>query len=270
MATDPPLLWQALAKAFHARTCIDVPHNHLDYYLSQGGIHLNEHFDEAAQRHTLTLVTEPMNPEVPIIIGTAFHTLRSALDTAVSTLVADAKGVPSGRENFPMHSTEQELRAMFEPGHRQCSACGDVRESKPAANTIIEYLPDLQKLIFETFKPWEDGNFPIWALGRLDNINKHRMIMPVLANITWSDSVMLTSNNSMNWKPSYTLPPGNQVIISRTVEPVTFYEKGTFKATLAFPSDIPFGGKPVFETLEELLQLVTGIIETLEAQFKRT
>ena len=127
-------------------------------------------------------------------------------------------------------------------------------------------------MIFETFKPWKEGNFPIWALSRIDNINKHRMILPTLANITWSGSIMQgitpSGGQMMNWNPSITMSPGNHFVVSKTLEPIEFFERGAFTANLAFPGDIPFGGKFVFEVLEELIQCVTRILDALEAHFK--
>lgn len=29
----------------------------------------------------------------------------------------------------------------------------------------------------EVFQPWENGNYPLWALSKLDNIQKHQMLL---------------------------------------------------------------------------------------------
>jgi hypothetical protein len=272
MTSNLPLLWQAMEKAHSARTLVVVLNKHLDHYLANNGIRVEQTVDEATGLHSLDVVSDALNIEIPIIIGDAMHRLRSALDTAISTLILSVSGKEGVRDNFPMHETELNLRATFKEGKRTCAKCEFEETSKPGNKRILKYIPDLERLLFEDFRPWRDGNFPLWALSKLDNINKHKMIMPVFPKVSWEGGVFQWHSKNgaqgMSYGSSFSMSPGDRISLLQIDGSIDVFEYGKFTVELGLPPEVPLGGKPVFEVLEELIQLVTGIVQTLETHFK--
>jgi hypothetical protein len=271
MGDGPSLLWQADAKVQWARSGQDAVERMLAQYLEQGGVHLEQAFDEATGLRSLTLVAEPLPVQIPLSIGTAVHSLRSALDTAVSALMFRARGREDARENFPVHETERELRNSFADGHRTCPDCHTTRPTRGKNASIREHFPDLERVILDEFRPWRDGNFPLWAISKLDNIHKHRMILPILADVSWSNAGFFSINpqggGQWNVGCTYSLSPGSTMLLARNSNQLSITEQGVFTASLAFPDGIPLAGQPVIPALANLIVLVTNIIDTLKSRF---
>jgi hypothetical protein len=261
----PTFLWQSVAKVNWAHQMAAGAMNLFDAYVKQS-LRIEAQFD--GLMHRIEIVAEPIPVEIPLAIATALHNLRSALDTAVSVLMARETGKPDARINFPMHGTERELRSSFGTTERVCAACGDKRISKGAHEKIREHLPDLERLIIEDFKPWKDGTYALWALGKLDNISKHRVIMPVIATVTASDPSITMGDYGRIAGGTFTVSPGTRITLGVGPGKASIKEQGVLSGSLIFPSDIPLGGEPIFEALKQLTKLTAGIIQTLEAHFK--
>lgn len=54
----------------------------------------------------------------------------------------------------------------------------------PEAMRRSEDVPHEVMALFRTFKPYKGGNDLLWALNRIANINKHRLLVPVLVDVT--------------------------------------------------------------------------------------
>jgi hypothetical protein len=265
-------MWAANQKAQFAYAGIGLAESGLEKYLAANSVRLERGFDEATGSHVLDVVADPMHVNVALGLGSAAHSLRSALDTAVSTLLTRAKGRMAGsRVVFPVDESEEQLRSTFEDGSRTCPNCRHVMTSKGRYADIRQHLPELEELIFNEFKPWGKTS-ALWQLSRLDNLDKHRMIFPALGNVAWQGSHSskdAAGGAFLGLYNTYSFMPGTRFTIGRGIEPIEIIHEGRFSATLIFQEDVPFGGEPAIETLKELVKLVTGIIETLQAHFER-
>jgi hypothetical protein len=185
-----------------------------------------------------------------VIVGDAVHNLRSALDHMVSEIITIIGGNPNGREAaFPMHETREELEISINRG----------LEKKIGA--------DLCRFIIETIRPYKAGNFPLWALNKLDNLDKHRAIL--FGSYDFRSGISFIDENDPGPFPSHhvcvlsnggPVPEGsaahlhNQTHAEPTIE--IRFKKGYF-----------FDDQPVIPTLLQLAELVGGIVETLSAYF---
>jgi hypothetical protein len=282
MANAAPLLWQAMAKIGWANMSLTVTRGYLEKYLANGGIKAEIVKHNETDELAFAVVAYDLPLDIALSLGMAVHSLRSALDAAVSTLMQRA-GSKSGRTNFPIHQTERALRATFDDGIRTCPDCKQSRTNSGLNAPIRKLLPDLETLIFDEFKPWEGGSYALWALSRLDNIDKHRMILPTYATANWKGGEFWTKSTGGGalWSvgSSYSVSPGSMYILAHHVEQHEIITPGVFDTSLEFPlyvsaevpfpEPLPFGGKACVETLEEVAKLVTGVVETLEAHFQR-
>ena len=186
-------------------------------------------------------------PDTPIVfallIGDAIHNLRASLDHFTSGVV----GLESRTAYFPFHGTVE-----------QFDACAKKR-------LINEKWPGLGDHIVSELKPYEAGNYPLWALNKLDVIDKHKLIIPAigLAQIRTGALVDKERNNHIAGM-TLTVGEGGRLVgiatdgnfeIEGEVE--TFYD-------IFFPKGSLFEGEPVLKTLANLSQVVDETFTALE------
>lgn len=251
MADISALLWQAQLKAGFARKAINASSDILKNYLNPE----NVRFVNLEDR--VVLKAENMTPEYPLQIGSALFHLRSALDTAIYQIWHDATQTESENIYFPIARNEQKFIESFEPKQRN--------------NWIREKLPKLEAVLVSHIKPWPEGNEMLFNLAKMDNINKHRMIIPILANVAWEGSQYCVSNangpRAWYYETTFRLYPGGQVVIAGPGETVEITIPGTFHASAVFDTDLPFAGQEVFTVLREMSDTVTDTINILDQHF---
>jgi hypothetical protein len=129
--------------------------------------HFGDPSDDSKNRQ---LVYEPIAP-IPeifsLMIGDAIHHLRSALDYAATQVVRVPKGDASF-VTFPFHE-EKKNEAAQSPGLRA------LKLALPKAN--------VEHFFKNVIQCYRGGNFPLWALTKLDKIDKHNSLVP---NVTTS------------------------------------------------------------------------------------
>ena len=266
-----PLLWEAYEKIEWAKFNIGFAKSLVAKYISGGGISLNANQDAKTGLHSLDIQSRFLPIQLPLSIGSSLHSLRSALDTSVCKLLCLTTGKLSGQVNFPMHEEEHALRASFETTEQKCPKCGEVRARKGGNAILRAKLPDFEALIFDTFRPWRDGNFNLWALGRADNAHKHRMITPTLGAGSWTGSYEAyfpSGGVDINVMCGFGMPAGSSYPLVTGASRLVVSDGGVFAATIHF-GDEPFIGKPVIETLEQLINMVSAIVDTLEERAQR-
>lgn len=96
-------------------------------------------------------------PEIPVhlslIAGDVLHSLRGALDYVacgmVPTVTRDTK--------FPIgHSAQAHISSL---------------------GRVVPGLDQKALKVLDSIKPYQGGNLPLWTLHRLDNIDKHRLLL---------------------------------------------------------------------------------------------
>lgn len=271
MNSPLPLLWQARDKAYFSFTALDAAVIHKRNYVERQGVRLEKTIEAESGLTRLDLITNHLPVEISLCLGMALHMLRSALDTAIFTLMQRAGAKSTSRLAFPMHETEEQLRATFNDGKRTCPKCKHETTNKGNHAELGRLLPGLEDMIFQQFRPWKDGNYLIWALGKLDNIDKHRMIVPTFGEILWRGSwnaISSSGGGTWNEKCSYQLHPGQTRNLARTDGSIVIKDPGVFSFQLVFENGLPLGGVPIFEAAKNLTQAVFCILDALEAKFR--
>jgi hypothetical protein len=101
----------------------------------------------------------PIPFEIPLIVGDALQSLRCALDYVACGMVVAGGGKVTSNTKFPIVkvATDWEVRGL--------------RMVAGANKLALEALRRIQ--------PYEGGNYFLWALYRLNNIDKHRLLLTV-------------------------------------------------------------------------------------------
>jgi hypothetical protein len=158
----PPVLGRALFASSHKYRRANALLEYLDkeWRKKENIAELTEEF-VAGRGRVLKIVVHEIPPIIPMLTGEIIHNLRCALDYWVSAFV-EAQGVKAeNRVGFPFRKTK---KGFIEEGSKHSLAKADL---------------EIWKLIETEFRPYadEDGDKHLWSLARLNNVDKHRLIV---------------------------------------------------------------------------------------------
>jgi hypothetical protein len=109
-------------------------------------------------------VDESAFNDLALIVGDAVHNLNCALDyTWLQTIERLVPDNVKDRAKFPVHKTIEELK-------------GALRKGKVDATCLHLYT-----FIVDKIQPYDGGNPAIWPIHCFANRDKHRLLIPVLA-----------------------------------------------------------------------------------------
>ena len=124
---------------------------------------------EGEDKSVLLMELKPfeMSPVIPLQIGDAVHSMRSSLDYLADEIC---------KSNSPTKAGSRHIYFPF--GEDKDNLIGRVRKM-----TDNQGLPvDIADLIINKIRPWRHpegtGNTPLWSLNRLDQIDKHKLLVP--------------------------------------------------------------------------------------------
>jgi hypothetical protein len=217
----------------------------LSSFLKTDFYRLSVEKDVNAGLYSLQFRTITGLPEiVPVVISEIAQPLRSALDYVMCVMVTEAGGRCSRDVQFPISETRQRVETIINNGQ--------IKKLTPA---VIDHILD-------GIKPYKDGNNAIYSLHTLNNIDKHRHLMPMtyvaaLKDVTIKAGGVLFSG--------CTIVVGEGKKLNLIGMPTEFEFEGYGKPAfvVAFDSGQPFEGQAVVPTLVQLLEEVSSIIDTL-------
>ncbi len=122
--------------------------------------------------HVLCSVPEPLAP----IAGDVVHNLRSALDIMMCELVIDAdQSVFSKSVNFPFWELPSKKDEAVRKSKARC-----------AGQKVIDLI--------NAWEPFQGGSSRLYALSQLDNMDKHRTLIPTMNGVEFSESYALVAH----------------------------------------------------------------------------
>ena len=211
-------------------------------------------------------VYDPLNIMLPIeallAVGDAVHSIRSSLDYLISALARRAS-MSDSSASFPLHEKRAGVEAAFVPPKGG--------KSKGATTyRLLNHYPDLKSVVVDVVRPFpiEDGGSPIgdllWRIGGADNIDKHRLIMPV-------------AQSAFARKAAFNNPMGGSLVI----ENIGFHGGSPFDLSASKPdpyNDLTFdmlfseptrlADKPVLSALVEGCEAAEEVVKIFEAHFE--
>lgn len=103
--------------------------------------------------------------DISIAAGDAIHNLRCSLDHIWTALERAATGKLTTRGYFPFHETWANLRDAI------------------AKSAVKAAFPQIEALVLNEAKPCREtgGDILLWSISKLDNLDKHNIIIPVFA-----------------------------------------------------------------------------------------
>lgn len=162
-------LTRVLAKERQARVHWQTLAGEIKTFLREHPPRTVGHFDEGDTLYEIVAQdVHPVPESIALLIGDVVHNARSCLEHLAHELVDH----PTGRTAFPLH--------LIEPRNRQ----GEV-----IPTTIQGGLREEIRQVVESLQPYvvtpnAPSRNPLAILSKLDNIDKHRIILPTLGSFT--------------------------------------------------------------------------------------
>jgi hypothetical protein len=223
------------------RLKIDRAHSHTEEFLDALNVLLENH------RGSVTVEADPRSgelqcvmvepfalpDELALIAGDAAHNTRSAWDHLAVLLIA--RTGQDVRTQFPFGENVDAFEGQLNRyGFGQCS------------DAVVNAMRDL--------KPYRDGgNASFYDLHQLDIVDKHRLVIAVGE----PDQVvpMMATPDGKLWTGTVRLQLENGRFVGRTPPNarVTVGEKLTPALGVYFGEGMPFAGKAIYKTLNDLL-----------------
>lgn len=254
-------------KIERARKYVDEADTFIRSYLDKKPFTVSYKRDPKTRRliYFVSSIQEP-DPQLSGIVGDALHNLRSALDHIAYQLVLIGTGqLPSRRVYFPIWDDQAKYESE---GRRQIDG------AKPEAVKAVDIV-----------KPYKGGNDRLWQLHKLNNVDKHRLLLMVGsafhgANISHvlerGMQEMLRSDERLREKfGTVTIPdlfmrpadnlfplrPGAELFIDGPdAEPTN---KATFRFEVSFGEAQVVNGEPIVPTLNEMVDKVEDVLNQL-------
>lgn len=216
----------------------------LDRFLASDFYSFSLQDDPEAGHQFAQVSAEPIWADIPLILGDAIHSLRSSLDHVATAII----GFDDRNAYFPFHGEVT-----------QFVTCAKVAAIEKAS-------PGLGRYIVDEIRPYTAGNYPLWALNKLDVIDKHKLIIPALG-LTTVTIPCLYDEVSRNRFENTTC----HVRAGEAFRPLGYAAgklqlEGKVKASFAvtFPQGGVFENQPIIPTLMQLHQIVSETIESIE------
>ncbi|MGD0050780.1 MAG: hypothetical protein ABSD03_03030 [Vulcanimicrobiaceae bacterium] len=193
----------------------------------------------------LTLrIREQLPDHLALIVGDIVHNLRSSLDHLVCCLVPN--GASDKDVQFPFTSSASTLEATIKSRH--------IDRAKPNAVDAIRGL-----------KPYAGGNDPLNGIQLLDNMDKHRLLIPVAGASGIKHAVFSASDNpgatmlTLENLAIHGIQDGQKLIV--LPKPANMELGDELDATIQVTfGDGPFKGTEVLGLLRQLTDYVEKVI----------
>jgi hypothetical protein len=202
--------------------------------------------------------------DLPLFIGDVVHNLNSVMDYLWSGL---ARAVDPGlvsKVTFPRDETRDNLVSRL-------------ANPKGPDATIKKAFPDAEDFILNGVKPYkrrDDATTAseglIWSLNKLDNINKHRLLIVLMQFIQFKKQFTATTEKGgrITFEPGVQIITGGKMNFIATDSPLKIDNETQPPLEIVF-GETHFMGQPVLETLVNLVEAVTEVLKLFDKTFLR-
>jgi hypothetical protein len=180
---------------------------------------------------------------LPAIIGDVVHNLRTALDY----IIVEFTGLDPDWISLPVGKDRTNVKAAS------------------AYNAIRGKFPDFASFLLDEIQPYAGGKFKVWELAKLDNIDKHKLLIPVV-NVSSLLRIDIEDErgNRIPHDPFVLVEAGRVQTLVKGFGKIKINNKGQAGINVCFGQDTPFPGLPVIDVLADLPKVTLQAVEALE------
>lgn len=184
--------------------------------------------------------------DIALVVGDVLHNLRAALDLAVWDSVIKAGGTPDHKTMLPFSKTKKGLESSVK------------NRLKKVAST------DICDLIINDIRPYPGGDDALYALHRLDIIDKHQLIIPALKATEVRGVCAEGDRGTKIINQLYSIVGDGELCAIKTSENIKITNPGEAIFEIFFNQGLPYEGKPVMPTLKQFSGLVSITIDKFQ------
>jgi hypothetical protein len=182
--------------------------------------------------------------DLALAIGDAVHNLKCALDYAWIHAIRKMAPVALRKfAKFPIYPSQSELEIALR-GHG-----------------IQIASPNLYDLIVSDIKPYDGGDH-LWSIHKMDIMDKHRLLIPVLDVAIVDLSLEDDIGNVSNYLCAFTRGGAYRKPIEDNQK---LKHKGNVSLQVVFQEGLPMHGMDVSAILHKFSKVVLSVVETLES-----
>lgn len=199
----------------------------------------------------------PLPNEMLLTLGDALHNLRCALDYAINEILEGR----NERITFPM----DEERANLHDSFRTEATIIEGRTKKKGRNSILEQTaPGIGAFIVDELRPYKAAKGYLWPLNKLDNADKHRLLIPVLVPQT-IEITNVRGRNMFVGKMKLTLNAGGYCNLLEVSPGGLTFDSMKPTAKLFFNETEIMENEEIFPALTRMSEAVMHAITRLDA-----
>ena len=210
---------------------------------------ISETYLEAKKHVQKVKLIKPLPVMLNGIAADAIGNLRAALDQC-GYAVSIAAGGKGKNTYFPFGDTADEVKSRKTGGSKE--------------------IPDEIFAVMESFKPYLGGDDLLWALNKLCNTNKHRILAPVvIANAHYGiDRISWTGPGTHSIFPEWDSANNEMIFFEGTAESA-YYFKGQVAICVSFAEIDVTRNTPAAAVLDTLCGKIDSILMGVEAEARR-
>jgi hypothetical protein len=194
-------------------------------------------------------VRKPLPDDFALIIGDAAHNLKSVLDVALNEVVFRRLNRYDDYTRFPFKKTRDDLVNAINGALIK-------QASKEVANFIVNVV-----------KPYDGGNDALVALHKLNILDKHRLLLPVMQVTSIVDFCAEDDRGNRMVNATLVVTRDRAVTLFASSGNIQITNEGKAVPLVFFDKGLPMEGQPVVPSLVQLTELVSGIVEGIESAF---
>ena len=193
--------------------------------------------------------TDKFRTSAALIIGDAVHNIRSALDFLYYQTVLKCRSHVDEWTMFPIKETREKLEQSLK---------GALKQKK--IRTQISHS------ILEEIRSYSGGNPALWTLHKLDNWDKHQLLIPTFQLMAINDIRLTDEKNIIhNFGPIFTSESYKRYIPEDEYGRYPkVHDKGRASIGIGFNSGVPCEGESVIVTLNGIAEEVTRMVEAFK------
>jgi hypothetical protein len=138
-------------------------------------------------------------------------------------------------------------------------------ETVASFRTIRDRNAAFSAFILDEIQPYAGGKFKLWEIGQLDNIDKHKLLIPTVNFSSLGRFDVEDEHGNRFVDNLITVPQGRITSIITGMGKMKINHKGDSGVNIVFGEDTPFPGESVLGALANLPELILEAIEALES-----
>lgn len=189
--------------------------------------------------------------DAALIIGDVLHNLRSAIDIAYFQAFYETTAIVDHRTRFPVRDERHELIGQIDGGLKEKGLA-----DHPSAIKI-------RNLVVDVIKPYQAGNYTLWALRDLNITDKHQLLVPLFDIMRFSRIYLQEDAEVFLIPIDYITEDSYSWWLDRSGK-ITVQDKGHAAIAIIFNLGTAFQNQPIIPALHGIAKEVTRTIDAFD------